>query len=186
MRSATRCGRRISWRSPANTVWWTASARTRASSSTREDSRDLVLRMLDTIDTNATPVNRFKGEVFCSRYGIHIDWWENREANQAFFDVLMLIDGRRTIAQIARQCGVPFESARTVVETLRAHGLVELACDEGVPASARPVAAPQHEGITLTPNVAHGASMAHGASIAHGANITHGANVTTVAASEAR
>ena len=120
-----------------------------------EDSRDLVLRMMDTIDTNATPVNLFRGEVFCSRYGIHIDWWENREANEAFFDVLMLIDGRRSIAQLAKQCGVPFESARSVVEVLRQHGLVEVStmadgvAAPGADGATAPVAAPRNAGVSL-------------------------------------
>jgi aminopeptidase-like protein len=30
-----------------------------------EESRDLVLAMLDTLEANRVPVNRYKGEVFC-------------------------------------------------------------------------------------------------------------------------
>ena len=44
-----------------------------------EQSRDLVLRMLDTFENNLIPQNRFKGEIFCSRYGLHIDAYADRE-----------------------------------------------------------------------------------------------------------
>jgi aminopeptidase-like protein/aminoglycoside N3'-acetyltransferase len=89
-----------------------------------EASRDLVLSMLDTFESNRVPVNRFKGEVFCSRYGIHIDWYKDPEGNVAFFSVMARIDGTRTIAEIAREIRVPFERVRGIVADLAGRGLV--------------------------------------------------------------
>src|SRR5205814_5902547 len=37
-------------------------------------SVDLVLAMIDVLENNRVPINNFKGEVFCSRYGLHIDF----------------------------------------------------------------------------------------------------------------
>jgi aminopeptidase-like protein len=91
-----------------------------------EASRDLVLAMLDTLEANRVPVNQFKGEVFCSRYGVHVDWYKDREGHMAFFSVMDRIDGTRSIAQIARELGIPFASVRSVVEELAAKGLVTL------------------------------------------------------------
>ena len=73
------------------------------------------------------PVNRYKGEIFCSRYGLNIDAYTNPEGNRALFDIIFLIDGTRSVAEIARICGVSIESARRVVEELRQLGLVEYA-----------------------------------------------------------
>ena len=89
-----------------------------------EASRDLVLRMLELVDANITPVNRYPGEICCSRYGIHVDPATNPAGNKALFDALFLIDGTRSVARIADECGVPFASVAGIVEQLRSHGLV--------------------------------------------------------------
>jgi len=91
-----------------------------------EESRALALRMLDTLEHNRVPVNRFKGEVFCSRYGIFIDAYTNPEGNRALFDILYLVDGTRSIARIAEQLGISFEAAKETIDVLAANGLVEL------------------------------------------------------------
>jgi aminopeptidase-like protein/aminoglycoside N3'-acetyltransferase len=90
-----------------------------------EESCDLVLNMIDTLEHNLVPVNQFKGELFCSRYGLHIDWYSNREGNQSLFDILFLIDGTRTVAEIAQACDISFAAARLTIDQLQQHGLVE-------------------------------------------------------------
>lgn len=90
-----------------------------------EDSRDLVLRMIDTLENNLVPVNKFKGEVFCSRYGLHIDFYTNPEGNRALLDIMYLIDGTRSVAEIARACGISFWAAKKTIDELHRHGLVE-------------------------------------------------------------
>lgn len=91
------------------------------------ESRDLVLKMIDAVEGNQVPVNRFQGEIFCSRYGLNIDAYGNPAGNRALFDVIFLIDGTRSVAEIARICGVSIESASRVVEELRQLGLIEYA-----------------------------------------------------------
>jgi len=101
-----------------------------ASAKRLEASRDLVLRMIGTLENNFRPINKFKGEVFCSRYGLHIDWDTDPEGNEAFFDIMYLIDGTRSIAEIASACGISFEVAKKTIDEFRRHGLVEYArCD---------------------------------------------------------
>ena len=65
-----------------------------ASISRLAGSRDLVLKMIDAIEGNQVPVNRYQGEIFCSRYGLNIDAYANPEGNRALFDIIFLIDGR--------------------------------------------------------------------------------------------
>lgn len=91
-----------------------------------EASRDLVLHMLDVLEGNVVPVNRFKGEVFCSRYGINIDPYVNPEGAKALFDIMFLIDGQHSVADIAEMCSIPFSAARATLDELRRHGLVEV------------------------------------------------------------
>ncbi len=87
-------------------------------------SADLVMAMIETLEQNAPPRNRFKGEVFCSRYGLHVDPYSNPEGHRALFDIMYLIDGTRSIADIAAACGVPFAAVDGVVRELERHGLV--------------------------------------------------------------
>jgi len=91
------------------------------------ESRDLVLKMIDTVEGNRVPVNRFQGEIFCSRYGLNIDAYANSEGNRALFDIIFLIDGTRSVAEIASICKISVESAHHVLEELRQLALVDYA-----------------------------------------------------------
>ena len=82
-----------------------------------EASRDLVLSMIETIENNKVPVNRFKGEVFCSRFGIFVDPYSNPEGNRELFNVMDLIDGTHSVAQIAKKCGISFRATWKLLMT---------------------------------------------------------------------
>jgi aminopeptidase-like protein/aminoglycoside N3'-acetyltransferase len=88
------------------------------------ESRDLVLKMVDSLEGNRVPINRYRGEIFCSRYGLNIDAYADPEGNRALFDIVFLIDGTRSVASIAHICGVSTEVARGAVEALFERGLV--------------------------------------------------------------
>jgi aminopeptidase-like protein len=112
-----------------------------------EESRDMVLAMVDALerdgletksnsfgnghmpleskaDDDLVPVNLFKGEVFCSRYGLHIDWATNPEGSRAFFDIMARIDGTQSVAEIASACGISPDATRQVIGVLRQHNLI--------------------------------------------------------------
>jgi aminopeptidase-like protein len=91
------------------------------------ESVDLVLRMIEALESTQVPVNCFPGEVFCSRYGLHIDAYANPEGNRALFDIMFLIDGTRSLAEIARACHVSLAAVRDVVDELVRPGLVRYA-----------------------------------------------------------
>jgi aminopeptidase-like protein len=123
-----------------------------------EESCDLVVRMLEALDRNTVPENRFKGEVFCSRYGVNIDYWVNPEGHKALFDIMFLVDGSRSIARIARECGISFEAVDGTLEELRRHGLVH-------DRRTRPAAAAAAAAVRAN----HAADVLVGASAAAGA-----------------
>ncbi|HEY8258071.1 MAG TPA: DUF4910 domain-containing protein [Gemmatimonadales bacterium] len=87
-------------------------------------SRDAVLSIVDQLERREVPINRFAGEVFCSRYGIHIDPFENPEGHRALFDIMYLIDGTRSVEEIADRCGISVAAARATIAELEQHGLV--------------------------------------------------------------
>jgi aminopeptidase-like protein len=89
-----------------------------------EASRDLVLGMIQAIEDNRVPMNRFKGEIFCSRFGLFVDPYSNPQGSRALFNVLDLIDGTHSVAQIANKCGISFKATRNIIDVLHARGLV--------------------------------------------------------------
>jgi aminopeptidase-like protein/aminoglycoside N3'-acetyltransferase len=87
-------------------------------------ARDAVLRMIDRFERNVVPTPRFAGEPFCSRYGLHVDAYRDPDGHRALFDIVFLLDGTRSLATIARECGASFDTVERVVHTMARHGLV--------------------------------------------------------------
>ena len=87
-------------------------------------SKSLILSMVKTLETNRVPVNEFKGEVFLSRYNMHIDLHDDPQGHKDLFGIMYLIDGEHSVAQIAEKCEVSFEKVLKIVCELDQHGLV--------------------------------------------------------------
>jgi aminopeptidase-like protein/aminoglycoside N3'-acetyltransferase len=90
-----------------------------------EASCNLVLSMIETIENNRVPINRFSGEVFCSRFGISVDPYSNPEGNRALFNIMDLVDGTHSVAWIASKCGISFKATMSVINDLNAQGLLD-------------------------------------------------------------
>ncbi len=102
-----------------------------ASSERLGESRDLVLKMIEALEQiqiggkRQVPINLYQGEVFCSRYGLNVDVYSDPEGNRALFDIIFLIDGTKSIDEIADICRIGPDAAKRVVERLRLAGLVD-------------------------------------------------------------
>jgi aminopeptidase-like protein/aminoglycoside N3'-acetyltransferase len=92
-----------------------------------QESRNLVLKMLDTLERNLVPVNQYAGEICCSRFGLHVDWRTEPELHRSLFTIMDRIDGDATIVDIAEACGISFDSVCGFVDTLAQKGLVTYA-----------------------------------------------------------
>jgi aminopeptidase-like protein/aminoglycoside N3'-acetyltransferase len=89
------------------------------------ESVELILHLVDRWEANRVPVNRFKGEVFLSRFGITFDFIQDFGGSQALFDVMFMLDGRHSILDIAEHLNIPFSLAERIVSRFHEHGLVE-------------------------------------------------------------
>jgi aminopeptidase-like protein len=105
-----------------------------------QESVELVLAMINALEaedleqlrtgpqpqtgSGPVPVNKFKGEVFCSRYGLHADFFSDPSGHQVLFDVMFLIDGTRSIEQIASQCQVEQSTVQNILDRMARYGLV--------------------------------------------------------------
>lgn len=91
-----------------------------------EDSCRVVLGLVDAWERNQYVVNRFKGEVFCSGYGIWIDYRVNPEGHRRLFEIMERCDGEHTVADIAVELGISFQAVWEVVSLLESKELVWL------------------------------------------------------------
>ena len=91
-----------------------------------EASRQVVLSMLQAWEHNQYVVNKFKGEVFCSGYGIWIDYRLNPEGHRRLFEIMERCDGERTVADIATELELTFQAVWEVVRLLQEKDLVWL------------------------------------------------------------
>jgi|GEM_PF-90768 len=78
------------------------------------------------LNGDSVPVNRYPGEPFCSRFGVNIDAYANPDGYRALFDILYLVDGTHSVAEIARECGIGVDAALGTIEELRHRGVVDV------------------------------------------------------------
>ncbi len=90
-----------------------------------KDSSNLVLKMIDTFENNITPVNKYKGEIFCSRFGLSFDFDADPDGSQVFCEIMILMDGSRSVLEIADECEVHFSVAKSVIDKFYNHGTIE-------------------------------------------------------------
>ncbi|MFC1571753.1 DUF4910 domain-containing protein [Candidatus Margulisiibacteriota bacterium] len=96
-----------------------------------EESVRMALAMIETHENNYYVINKFKGEIFLSRYGIHIDYYTNPAGHKNLFAIMNKIDGTRTVMDIARECSITFEACLDVINKFHKNGLVELRREPG-------------------------------------------------------
>ncbi|MBN1267938.1 MAG: DUF4910 domain-containing protein [Anaerolineales bacterium] len=89
-----------------------------------EQSLDLVRSLLQVWENDRYAVNHYKGEVFCSRYGIWPDYRTNPEGHRSFFAIMERIDGGRTLSDIAIELGIPYQAVESITEMLAEKNLV--------------------------------------------------------------
>lgn len=89
-------------------------------------SREVVLGLLEAWEQNQYVINHFKGEVFCSGYGIWIDYRTNPEGHRRLFDIMERCDGEHTVAEIAAELQIPFQAVWEVAQLLESKELVRL------------------------------------------------------------
>jgi aminopeptidase-like protein len=87
-------------------------------------SREVVLGLLQAWERNQYVVNDFRGEVFCSGYGIWVDYRLNPEGHRLLFRIMERCDGERSVADIASELGTSFDIVWEIVSLMESKGLV--------------------------------------------------------------
>jgi aminopeptidase-like protein len=102
-----------------------------------EESREVVLSLIEAWESNQYVVNNFKGEIFCSGYGIWIDHQINPDGHKRLFEIMERCDGEHTVADIAIDLNITYQSVWEVVVELRSKDLVWLSQTPQATAPAR-------------------------------------------------
>lgn len=89
-----------------------------------EESLEIVLHLVRRLEENGYPLNLFRGEVFATRYGLFVDFYEDPEGNRRLFDVMHMVDGTRSVFQIAGATGFSFDAVMATLRSLEHHGLI--------------------------------------------------------------
>ncbi|MCJ7695133.1 MAG: DUF4910 domain-containing protein [Anaerolineaceae bacterium] len=89
-------------------------------------STDVVLGLISAWEKNQYVVNNFRGEIFCSGQKIWIDYNVNPEGHRRLFNIMERCDGENTIADIANELEISFQSVWEVVSLLLERNLVYL------------------------------------------------------------
>jgi len=92
-----------------------------------EESVKFAYGWIQKIEKNFIPIPLFKGEVFCSRYGLHIDGYQSPKENERFFDILYHIDGVASVAHIAKKLDISFDYVLSALTKLKSHKLIDTA-----------------------------------------------------------
>jgi aminopeptidase-like protein len=91
-----------------------------------EESKEILLGLIDAFENNYYVINQFKGEIFCSGYGIWVDYRSNPEGHKRLFEIMEKCDGEKTIADIAFDLDISFQSVWEIIQILKEKELVRL------------------------------------------------------------
>jgi aminopeptidase-like protein len=91
-----------------------------------EESKRIVLGLIEAWENNQYVVNNFKGEIFCSGYGIWVDYQTNPDGHRLLFDIMEHCDGEHTTADIASELNTSFQAVWEIINLLREKNLVRL------------------------------------------------------------
>lgn len=92
-----------------------------------EDSRELVLKIIEAWEANRIPQPKFKGELFFSRFR-GIDYATMRKD---LHQIMFSLDGHQSIADIAWNTGINFSRVKYILDVFEREGLIKYIADNG-------------------------------------------------------
>ncbi|MGY5142937.1 MAG: DUF4910 domain-containing protein [Candidatus Nitrosopumilus sp. bin_32a] len=95
------------------------------SSEKLEESKDVILEIIETLEQNYYPKRKFMGPPFLSGYGLWVDWQDDLEQNLLLEKIFMEFEGTKSIIDIAEQFDLPFKKIYDYVNKFVDVGLVE-------------------------------------------------------------
>jgi len=72
------------------------------------ESKNIILEILNIIDNDYTPKRNFKGPVFLTGYDLWVDWRTNKKLNHNIEQIMLNLEGDKSIFEIARELDMEF------------------------------------------------------------------------------
>ena len=88
------------------------------------ESKNLILEILNILENDYTPKRLFKGPVFLSGYGLWVDWRIDRKLNKSVEQIMLRLEGDKTIFDIAEELDMEFSSVLDYVNKFYDKGLI--------------------------------------------------------------
>ena len=88
------------------------------------ESRDLVLEILKVLDQDYIPQRKFRGPVFLSGYDLWVDWRVNRQLNTNIEQIMLRLEGDKSVFDIAQELNIRFEDVLSYVDKFFTNGLI--------------------------------------------------------------
>ncbi len=90
-----------------------------------EESKNLIIKILDIIDKDYVPERQFKGPIFFSGYGLWVDWRVNLKLNQNMEKIMLMLEGDKSIFDISEELDMNFYDVFDFVNKLTEKDLVK-------------------------------------------------------------
>lgn len=91
-----------------------------------EESRDIIIKIIDSLEKNFIPKRKFKGPPFLSKYGLWVDWRENPKLNLMMEKLFLEFEGDKSLIEIAEYLDLDFRDVYNYVNKFVDADLVEI------------------------------------------------------------
>jgi aminopeptidase-like protein len=92
------------------------------------EAADVAEEIIRIYATDYVPMGTFKGPVFLSGHGLWVDWRENWALNRAIEKIMMSLEGKESVFEIAEKVSLDYWVVREYVEKFREKGFVIPVC----------------------------------------------------------
>ena len=90
-----------------------------------QETLSVMLDVVDALERNYLPRRKFKGPVMLSRYGLWVDWRDNRQLNLALEKLMLMLDGNKSVIDISYELDLPFNEVIDYLDKMLAEDLIE-------------------------------------------------------------
>jgi len=89
------------------------------------EALEVMFEVWDALEDNYYPRRTFKGPVMLSRHGLWVDWRKDRELNLKTERIMMMLEGDRSLIDIAYELELPLATVRRYIDRFAEAGLIE-------------------------------------------------------------
>ncbi len=89
------------------------------------EAEKIIMEIIKIIDADYIPKRKFKGPVFLSGYGLWVDWRENKELNMNMDQIMLRMEGDKSVFDIAEELNMNFEEVLKYIDKFVEKGLVK-------------------------------------------------------------